>query len=78
MSENITDIINRLRGKGPVYSETPTQSENQPEISALPENKAALENFLNQTPEVIIPEEEKKYTMEDFNNYVDSLLEAKK
>lgn len=83
VDKKMVDAINRLRGVSPsvpapkskskekemTVSDTPPAA---PPVSA--EDKAAFENLMAKAPEDNTPESEKKYTMEDLNNFLATLI----
>lgn len=79
--KNLASVIQRLRGiaPSPTRSKVSEEHRNTENSEAKTENKEALEKFLN-SPSALSAEEntaEKKYTMDDLNNFIDSLVQPK-
>lgn len=82
VDKKMVDAINRLRGVSPsVPASKPKKEANaqtQVEPAAAPtasaEDKAAFENLMAKAPADNTPEADKKYTMEDLNNFLATLI----
>jgi len=80
--KNMASVIQRLRGitPSPEPSGNTADEENNPAASAQvkPEDKAALNKLLETSPSADSSENSsKKYTMEDLNNFIDSMVQPK-
>lgn len=88
VDKSMVEAINRLRGVSPsvpvpksekkeaqektLGAPTPTPTQTIKE-----EDKAAFERLMAKAPEDNTPEAEKKYTMEDLNNFLEMLISGK-
>ncbi|MBR1825743.1 MAG: hypothetical protein IJ770_04060 [Alphaproteobacteria bacterium] len=85
VDKSMVDAINRLRGVSPSVPVSKTKSKESPEKSpiasqpsaaptASAEDKAAFNNLIAKAPVDNTPEAEKKYTMEDLNNFLATII----
>lgn len=78
--KNLASVIQRLRGIAPSpQSAVSDEQKNIEKAEVKPENKEALDKLLNSVPAPTAENNtaEKKYTMEDLNNFIDSLVQPK-
>lgn len=68
------ETLNRLRGIG--GNAKPAEKPNEKEAKS-PEDKAksaALDNLLNNVPDNVVPESEKKYTAKDLDDFLENFM----
>ena len=70
------ETLNRLRGIGGNAKPAEKKETEQKEVKS-PEAKAksaALENLLNNVPDNVVPESEKKYTAKDLDDFLENFM----